>query len=442
MKTYQVIAKKFRPQKFCEVFEQDAIIQTLKNAIRLERMGHAYLFCGTRGTGKTTLARLLAKAINCENLSQDQEPCNICCSCKEITSGHSLDVIEIDGASNRGIDDIRNLNETVGYAASNGRYKVYIIDEVHMLTKEAFNALLKTLEEPPEHVLFFFATTEAHKVLPTIISRCQRFDLKRITPEKIQAKLKTISQQLKIEIEEEALHLISDYAEGSMRDAESLLDQLICYENPPITKEHAVKSLGLLPSKLFFNLDEAAGKSHLPFAFELTEKVFKMGCHLGHFLESLIEHYRNIALVQMGKKGSPEYEQSAQHYSREQILEILDYLLEMQEKTQRSPFKQIHLEIILLRILRSKNKISIEALVNRLEKLKEASEIKSIEKPLLQVEDTKDVEDIKDHVEEVPFFPPEPSKPIQESQPIDIKKKIKHERVMRFTSVELNGSIR
>jgi len=438
MKTYQVIAKKFRPKKFCEVYEQDATIQTLKNAIRLERMGHAYLFCGTRGTGKTTIARLLAKAINCENLAEDQEPCNSCSSCKEISLGHSLDVIEIDGASNRGIDDIRNLNETVGYAASNGRYKVYIIDEVHMLTKEAFNALLKTLEEPPEHVLFFFATTEAHKVLPTIISRCQRFDLKRITPEKIQAKLQTIIQQLEIKVEDEALSLIADYAEGSLRDAESLLDQLICYEEPPITKEHAIKSLGLLPSKLFFNLDEAAGKGDLPFAFQLTEKVFKVGYHLGHFLESLTEHYRNIALVQMGKKGSPEYEQSAQHYSREQCLEILDYLLETQEKMQRSPFKQIHLEIILLHILRSKNKISIEALVNRLEKLKEVHEIKGFSEPPPPLQ----IEDPKDKVEEVPFFPPKSTTPPPESQPIDIKKKIKHERVMRFTSVELNGSIR
>ena len=155
MITYQGLAKKYRPQKFSEVFEQDPIVQTIKNALRLSRVGHAYLFCGTRGTGKTTLARLFAKAVNCQSLSEDQEPCNTCPSCKEIISGHSLDVIEIDGASNRGIDDIRNLNETVGYASSNGKSKIYIIDEVHMLTKEAFSALLKTLEEPPDHVIFF-----------------------------------------------------------------------------------------------------------------------------------------------------------------------------------------------------------------------------------------------------------------------------------------------
>ena len=532
MKNYQVIAKRFRPKKFIEVFEQDAIVQTLKNAIRMDRIGNAYLFCGMRGTGKTTLARLLAKAINCENLLEDQEPCNQCPSCKEISAGHSLDVIEIDGASNRGIDDIRNLNETVGYAASNGRYKVYIIDEVHMLTKEAFNALLKTLEEPPNHVVFFFATTEAHKVLPTIISRCQRFDLKRITSEKIQMKLQTVTEKLSIQVEEEALQLIADHSEGSLRDAESLLDQLICYESPPITKDHAIKSLGLVPLELFLELDEAVGNAHLPFAFEFTEKIFQMGCHLQHFLESLTEHIRNIALIHMGKKGGAQYTRSAQFYTREQCLSILDYLLEMQEKMQKSPFKRIHFEILLLHILRSKQKISIENLVDRLERLKESPspskplesekpEKMDVEPPSLSPpatsQDNAEIPKSSSQVdpippkqenaaEEVPFVPPQkqpldkespsPSKPLesekpekmdveptatsqenvevpkpssqvdpipqkQEStveevpffpssqkeslpkiEPTNIQKKIKHERIIRFTSVELNGSIR
>lgn len=326
-----------------------------------------------------------------------------------------------------------------------------------MLTKEAFNALLKTLEEPPEHVVFFFATTEAHKVLPTIISRCQRFDLKRITPEKIHAKLKSICQELQMDVEEGALELISEYAEGSLRDAESLLDQLICYEEPPITKEHAVKSLGLLPSKLFFELDAAAGKGHLPFAFEMSEKVFQMGCHLEHFLGSLTQHYRNIALVHMGKKAGPDYETSAKLYHQTQCLEILDYLLEMQEKLQRSPFKRIHLEILLLHILRSKKQISIEALVERLEQLKEGAP-----KPQVEVPPPPQVEQIIEEppkvtqeppkeeakaAEEVPFFPeekeeviPPPSIP-KPAEPTGIKEKIKHERVIRFASVELNGSI-
>jgi len=428
MKTYQVIAKRFRPQQFCEVVGQDPVVQTLKNAIRMGRLGHAYLFCGMQGTGKTTLARLLAKAVNCKNLSSNQEPCNSCSSCREITSGCFLDVIEIDGASNRGIDDIRNLNDTVIYAPPLGRYKVYIIDEVHMLTKEAFNALLKTLEAPPKHVLFCLATTEAHKVLPTIISRCQRFDLKRITSEQIYETLHSITKQIDIEVEDKALCLLAKYAEGSLRDAESLLDQLICYESSPITEDHVLKLLGLLPLDLFFALDEAVSKMNLPFAFEFSEKIFKMGCHLGHFLESLTTHYRTIALVQMKKTDYAEYEQSAQYYSKEQCLKILEYLLETQEKMAKTPFKQVHLEIILLHILRSKHQISVEALVERLEKLKEES---NLPPPPPKTND--------EGVEEAAPLSPNNS---PETPSIDIKRKIKHERILHFTSVEFNGSIR
>ncbi|MBU6447179.1 MAG: DNA polymerase III subunit gamma/tau, partial [Verrucomicrobia bacterium] len=208
-KRYQVLARKYRPQSFRDVLAQDAAVTTLKNAIRFDKVAHAYLFCGSRGVGKTTLARLFAKALNCQSLTADFEPCNQCSSCHEISSGQSLDVIEIDGASNRGIDDIRQINETVGYAPSRGRYKIYIIDEVHMLTKEAFNALLKTLEEPPEQAKFFFATTEAHKVLPTIISRCQRFDLARIPPSLIVSKLGEIALDLNRMVDKEALELIA-----------------------------------------------------------------------------------------------------------------------------------------------------------------------------------------------------------------------------------------
>ena len=416
------------------MYEQDTIIQTIKNAIRLKRVGHAYLFCGMRGTGKTTLARLFAKGVNCTNLSQDQEPCNTCESCKGITSGGgSLDVIEIDGASNRGIDDIRNLNETVNYATPHGRYKVYIIDEVHMLTKEAFNALLKTLEEPPRHVLFFFATTEAHKLPPTIISRCQRFDLKPIQEKKMRAKLKVISNQLNIEIEGGALDLIANYAEGSLRDAESLLDQLVCYEEPPITREHVIKLLGLLPSTFFASLDKAAEEGNLAFAFELSEIIFTQGYHLGYCLELLTEHYRNIALTHAGQKSAPAYEKSAHYYSRDQVLEILDYLLDMQEKMQHTPFKQMHLEIIFLHILRSKNKIHIETLVERLEQLKEE----------FATADSPPVETKVDRSKAPAPAPPSEADPTTlQSSSINLKKKIRHERVIYFASVELNGSIR
>ncbi len=441
MSGYQVIAKKFRPQKFSEVFEQEAIVQTLKNAMRLNRVGHAYLFCGTRGTGKTTLARLFAKAINCEKLSSEGEPCNTCTSCLEITSSSSLDVIEIDGASNRGIDDIRNLSETVGYAASNGKYKIYIIDEVHMLTKEAFNALLKTLEEPPSHVVFFFATTEPHKVLPTILSRTQRFDLKRITPEKIEAKLSSIVKNLDIAVDEGALKVIANHAEGSLRDAESLLDQLICFQEPPITRDHATKALGLIQTDLFFQLDQAASHYDLAAAFTLSEMIFKTGAHLQYVLESLAEHFRTIACTQMGENPPlPEYATSAKIYSKYHVLETLDYLIDALEKGTRTPFKRIHLEVVFLHIIRSMKKIPLTSLVERLESLKSAA-------PKVEAATKK----IESPVEEVPFFPEtptpveaplEPAPPKVEAAPQSIQEKIKQEQVMRFASVELNGSLK
>lgn len=478
MNGYQVIAKRFRPQKFSEVFEQDAIIQTLKNAIRLERIGHAYLFCGTRGTGKTTLARLFAKAINCEKLTSEGESCNTCPSCIEISSGSSLDVIEIDGASNRGIDDIRNLNETVGYAASNGKYKIYIIDEVHMLTKEAFNALLKTLEEPPAHVIFFFATTEPHKVLPTILSRCQRFDLKRITPEKIEGKLSLIAKELEIVVEEGALKVLAGHAEGSLRDAESLLDQLICFEEPPITRNHAIKALGLVQTDFFFRLDQAASKYDLAAAFSLSEALFKEGAHLQHILESLTEHFRTIALTQMGESPPlPEYTTASKIYSKHHILEILDYLIDALEKGQRTPFKRIHLEVVFLHIIRSMKKIPLDSLVERLEALKStASQTQEIDPPKTKEPMTPPIQEAASEkvekpatpivkepvpspiqeeptpsvVEEAPFFPEaskptpqvEPNPPKGVSPPQSIQEKIKHEQIMRFASIELNGSLK
>jgi len=475
MSSYQVIAKKFRPQKFSEVFEQEAIVQTIKNAIRLEKVGHAYLFCGTRGTGKTTLARIFAKAMNCENLTPESEPCNICSSCNEITSGHSLDVIEIDGASNRGIDDIRNLNETVGYAAANGHYKIYIIDEVHMLTKEAFNALLKTLEEPPSHVIFFFATTEPHKVLPTILSRCQRFDLRRITPEKIHSKLSSIVKQLEVVVEPGALNLIASHAEGSLRDAESLLDQLLCYEEPPITLEHAIKNLGIVSTDLFFKLDEAVKHRDFGAAFSLSETIYQTGCHLQHFFESLTNHFRTIALTQMGDRPlHSEYTASAKSYTKHHTLEILDYLIDALEKAQRTPFKRIHLEVALLHIIRGSQKIPLESLVERLENLKNQAPTPALrETPPPKPIPEPVTKPIKDEppppkpteekappptaqetapVEEVPFFPetppaatpkkPSPAPAVPAAPQANIQQKIKHEQVMRFASIELNGSLK
>jgi DNA polymerase III subunit gamma/tau len=374
---YQNISRKYRPKTFSSIVGQDAIVTTLKNAIKLGKIAPAYLFCGCRGTGKTTLARLLAKALNCQALKEDLEPCNTCPSCLDIMQGRALDVMEIDGASNRGIDDIRQINETVGYASASSKYKIYIIDEVHMLTKEAFNALLKTLEEPPSNVKFFFATTEPHKVLPTITSRCQRFDLHRLTLEQIMTKLGQIAADLGAVVEKEALQLIAHVAEGGLRDAESLFDQLLCYTNGPLTYDETAQILGISPRSMYFRLDKAVEIYNLSFAFELATEVFSSGKDLSAFLDGLIEHYRTILLLKLQlpaasylhEKDQKEYGHAATFYTQEHCLYILDYLLHWYKEIHRTPFKRVTLEMIFLHLIRSQKRVSLPMLVRRLEEI-------------------------------------------------------------------------
>jgi DNA polymerase-3 subunit gamma/tau len=375
---YQVIARKYRPQKFTSVVGQEAIVTTLKNALRYNRLAHAYLFSGCRGTGKTTLARVFAKALNCKNPSPDFEPCNTCSSCLDIMAGRSLDVLEIDGASNRGIDDIRQINETIGYAPASGKYKIYIIDEVHMLTKEAFNALLKTLEEPPANVKFFFATTEPHKVLPTIISRCQRFDLNRIPSQELKKKLAWIAQDLNIDCEEDVFSLIANLSEGSLRDAESLLDQIICYAEHPITAAKVSSTLGVMPRTAFFALDKAFEEQNLAFAFELANEIFSSGKDLSYFVDNLIEHYRSLLKLKLHTpvtfptaKLREQYASSHGIYTEEQCLYILEFLMHWQQQIGKTPFKRVSLEMILVHIIRSKQRITLPALVKRLIELEQ-----------------------------------------------------------------------
>ena len=328
---YQILARRYRPQFFKEVIGQESIVKTIKNAILYKRIAHAYLFSGTRGTGKTTLARLFAKALNCKNLKDEIEPCNVCGSCTEIASSRSLDVIEIDGASNRGIDDIRQINDTIGYSPS-GKYKIYIIDEVHMLTKEAFNALLKTLEEPPENIKFFFATTEPQKVLPTIISRCQRFELKRISNELIIDKLLAISNDLEREIEKDALYQIANFSEGSLRDAQSLLDQLFCYSNGKISLEYVNNALGFIDPDFFFELDIQISKANTSFAFDFVNKIHSSGKDLSYVIEELIEHFKNLLILKLDTKASKflssvilkKYVTASALYQEEELFYILD----------------------------------------------------------------------------------------------------------------------
>ncbi|MGZ3634043.1 MAG: DNA polymerase III subunit gamma/tau [Parachlamydiaceae bacterium] len=382
MSDHQVLARRYRPQKFSEVFGQEAIVTTLKNAILHRRLAHAYLFCGSRGTGKTTLARVFAKALNCQNPTEDLEPCNVCASCREITSGSSLDVLEIDGASHRGIDDIRQINETVGYSSASGKYKIYIVDEVHMLTKEAFNALLKTLEEPPKHVIFIFATTEPHKVLATILSRCQRFNLNRLPIEKILQKLSFIAAQQQVTISEEALHLIATRAEGGMRDAESLLDQIFAFHEGAITAESVTDLLGIVSKELFFKLDLAVKEGHLATAFEIAHQVFSQGKDFVHFVESLTEHFRTLLLIKIADANAPfltltatdkeKYATSAKLYTQEQCLTILDFLTEALNQIRFTPSARTTLEALLLRILRIQQRIPVDFLVRQLNELEQA----------------------------------------------------------------------
>ena len=381
MSDYQVIARKFRPQSFKDVMGQDAIVTTLKNAIRFKRSAQAYLFCGSRGTGKTTLARLFAKALNCQQLTEDCEPCNQCTSCREITAGISLDVIEIDGASHRGIEDIRQINENVGYMAASGGYKIYIIDEVHMLTKEAFNALLKTLEEPPAKVKFFFATTEPQKMLSTILSRCQRFNLNRIPLNQILVKLQRIAAHLGLKTEDDALRLIAQRAEGGLRDAESLFDQVSAFEEGCITKDSVASILGLMPREIYFEIDHAGQAGSFIKAFEIAHRVFSEGKDLAYFVEGLIDHLRHIALFKLSGSDSPllalteaekeQFEQSARLYTQEQCLDLIEYLLDVQNQLRSSTFGKFSLEAVLLHVMRSHFRLPIEHLVSRLGELEE-----------------------------------------------------------------------
>lgn len=378
---YQVIARKYRPQSFSQVLGQEPIVTTLVNALKHDRLAHAYLFCGCRGTGKTTLARIFAKALNCAQPGENFEPCNQCSPCKEISHSQSLDVLEIDGASHRGIDDIRQINETVGYAPS-AKYKVFIIDEVHMLTKEAFNALLKTLEEPPEKVKFLFATTEVHKVPATILSRCQRFNLARIPAALIQESLGIIAKELGVEIAGEALALIAQLAEGSLRDAQSLLDQLISFQGEQVSLKEAQEVFAVASREQFFALDQAAQAGDVTYAFTLGEEIFSQGKDIPHFLSQMIEHFRTHLLLKNGASQSllfylseeekKTYLEINKNYSQAQCLDALDLLQEAQQGIRFSVSPRVALEALLCKLIRQFHRISLEALLGRLGQLETA----------------------------------------------------------------------
>ncbi len=376
---YQVIARKYRPQRFADVVGQEHVTQTLANAIAQNRIAHAYLFCGPRGTGKTTVARIFAKCLNCTDGPSvefmDDDP-----RCQEITEGRSIDVLEIDGASNNGVEQVRELRETVKYAPASSKFKIYIIDEVHMLSTAAFNALLKTLEEPPEHVKFLFATTDPEKVLPTILSRCQRFDLRRIPVSLITEHLSYIAKKEKVNIDAEALHAIARGADGGMRDAESALDQLISFCGDKIVEGDVLSMFGLTARSQVVALAGAVLSGEAEIALRELNALAKHGKDLGRLLSDLLNHFRNLLIYQVSKgdlkllevsetEGTGLKEQSAA-VTGEALTRIMEVLTDAEGRLRDAASKKIFIEVTLLKAIQARNAVSIDSVLKQLQQMR------------------------------------------------------------------------
>ncbi len=376
---YQVLARKWRPQQFDDVVGQEHVTTTLKNAIEQQRLAHAYLFVGPRGIGKTSTARIFAKALNCVK-GPTITPCDKCDNCKEIAEGRSLDVLEIDGASNRGIDEVRELRDTVRYAPAHSKFKLYIIDEVHMLTKEAFNALLKTLEEPPAHVKFIFATTEPQKVLPTILSRCQRFDLRRIPANLIVKHLKEIAKKEKVSIDDEALAAIARGAEGGLRDAESTLDQLIAFCGNKIAESDVLSVFGLVAHDQIAELTDAIVDGKATRALKVLKDLDDIGKDLQRLAADLLDHFRNLLVVTLGEEGSaplplPDTEMEllkaqARRTDSDAVLRIIDALAAAEGRLRYALSKRVFFEIAVVKAVKARDMVGIDGLLKRLNELK------------------------------------------------------------------------
>ena len=377
--SYQVFARKYRPQIFDDVLGQDHVVQTLKNAIQQRRLAHAYLFVGPRGTGKTSTARILAKALNCVH-GPTPTPCGVCDSCREIALGISLDVLEIDGASNNSVDQVRELRDNVRFAPVKGRYKVYIIDEVHMLTQQAFNALLKTLEEPPQHVIFVFATTEPHKVLPTILSRCQRFDLHRIPPRVIAEHLNFIATQEGVTLAAAAANAIATAADGGLRDAESMLDQLVAFCGTSVDEHQVLEVFGLTAEQVVLDLSQAIVTRESTKALHLIHAQQEAGKDLSKLLTDLLNFFRSLLIAQVDA-GSLQDEQSEKakavtaslktKLNTGQLLKLMEILSEVEPTLKWATNKKLHLELGVIRAIQSLAEIGFEQVLDALEGLRQ-----------------------------------------------------------------------
>lgn len=360
---YTVFALKWRPKNFDQLVGQNHIVTTLKSALEKNRLAHAYIFTGPRGVGKTSTARILAKALNCKD-GPTINPCQGCASCLEINQSRSLDVIEIDGASNRGIDEIRTLRENVKFSPTGGKFKIYIIDEVHMLTPEAFNALLKTLEEPPEFVKFIFATTQPHKVLPTILSRCQRLDFRRIPAMEIVAQLEKIVAQEKLEVDKEVLFAIAKSSDGSLRDAESLLDQLSSFAKERLSLKDVVSVIGIVEQDALFEITDKIIQKDAKKVLVLLNDIIDQGKDTAVFLNNLIEHFRNLMIAKVTQADFKLLDlpteicdrllQQAQSFSLDEIFSAFNILVNTHELSKRLDFLRIPLEISLVKLAHDK----------------------------------------------------------------------------------------
>jgi len=394
--SYMALYRKWRPDSFADVKGQDHIVTTLKNQIQADRIGHAYLFCGTRGTGKTTIAKIFAKAVNCEN-PVDGSPCNECASCKAANAAASMNIIEIDAASNNGVDNIRDIKEEVQYSPTEGRFKVYIIDEVHMLSIGAFNALLKTLEEPPPYVIIILATTEVHKIPVTILSRCQRYDFKRISVDTIADRLTELMDAEKIEVEDKAIRYIAKLADGAMRDALSLLDQCLSfYIGQKLTYDNVLEVLGAVDTEVFSRLFRAIIMNDAKKALAQLDEIIMTGRELSQFVVDFTWYMRNLLLLQTAEDASDIIDVSEENLKAlkdesevveaDVLMRYIRVFSELSGQIRNASQKRVVVEIALIKLMKPAMENNFEALINRISVLEKQLESGIIAAPAMQTE--------------------------------------------------------